>query len=220
MRHIEQHMKARSANMHGCESTTGSLAASRWTRRGTRAVAAAMSRFVPGASIVRRGVGGFWRSQSGSIAIEASLALAAMVAATAVLLEIVGALYEDDYMKRAARAAARSVALATASHGKAEDVTAIACQAIGRELGHGEDFPCELTWTLVVDTGLTPQDLLGGARPTSEERIGDMVRVRIEWQREGATLDGHGTDLDQPDEELRQVAVGVARAEPIGADRS
>ena len=163
----------------------------------------------------RHGLGGFWRSRSGSVAIESTMAVSGLVAALAVLMHVVTSLYESDYMDRAARAAARAVALVPDSYGNAGNLATIACNAIRRELVLDADFDCAFGWTLTIDTGLTPGDLLSGESPDPGDRTGDMVRVRIGW-----TQGADPTQPVQPDQAPDQVAVGVARTEPEPAGQS
>ena len=66
-----------------------------------------------------------------------------LVVGFAGLMEIVNASYADDRMARAARAAARSLALDPGADPKAN-----ACVAIRRELDLAEDFDCDTEWTL------------------------------------------------------------------------
>ena len=155
--------------------------------------------------ILRSGGIGFWRSQRGSLAIEATLAVSVLVLVVAVLFEAVMAVYEIDYMDRAARTAARAVALAPGSQGNASGVQTIACDAIKRELDLPASFDCTVGWTLTVDTRLTPQNLLAGASPAPANRTGDMVRVSIEWDSDLWT--GAGQTRSEH-------SVGVARTEP------
>ena len=53
----------------------------------------------------------FRRGQRGSVAIESALGITVLVISLAVVMEIVNAAYASDQMSRAARAAARSIAL-------------------------------------------------------------------------------------------------------------
>ena len=81
-----------------------------------------------------RSVRRFARGQCAAVAIEAGLGIAVLVVALAALMEIVGEVYTRDEMARAARAAARALAL---------DANADACVAIRRELNRGEGFDCD-----------------------------------------------------------------------------
>ena len=135
----------------------------------------------PGGSGVRRGairtlraaLQGFWTGERGSVALETALALLVLVVAFASVMEIVRDRYTDDRMARAARAAARSLAL---------DPTLDACAPIRRELNLANDFDCATaSWTLKVDRGVgidvlpAPLGLDASLTPVS----GDLVLVRI-----------------------------------------
>ena len=151
------------------------------------------------------------RARRGSTAVETAVAISALVFAFAGLMEIVHTAWVGDTMGRAARAAARAVALAP--EGNAGTLDSVACAAIRRELALAEDFDCGANWTLTVDTGLTPEALLDGENGT--EGDGDMVLVQIAWRREPWDLGGlparpHPEGAEPPP----AIAVGVARQEP------
>ena len=122
---------------------------------------------------VRAALQGFWTGERGSVAIETALSVLVLVVGLAGVMEIVHASYTDDRMARAARAAARSLAL---------DPTLDACGPIRRELDLAMDFDCAAaSWTLNVDRGVgidvlpTPLELDAVLAPVS----GDLVLVRI-----------------------------------------
>ena len=107
------------------------------------------------------------------MAIETAITMLVLVAGLAVVMEIVHTSYTDDRMARAARAAARSLAL---------DPTMDACGPIRRELDLANDFDCAAaSWTLKVDRGVgidvlpAPLELDAPLTPVS----GDLVLVRI-----------------------------------------
>lgn len=158
-----------------------------------------------------RSVRTFHRAQRGAVAIETVIAITVLVIAFAALIEIVRSAYVSDSMDRAARAAARAIAL-TPQVGT-RNVETVACAAIRRELGLAERFDCGARWTLTVDTGLTPSALQDRSSPGESEAAGNMVLVRIAWNRElwelGRLVPGENGD----DGEQRQLAVGVAHGE-------
>lgn len=131
----------------------------------------------------RRGTSGlgtairrFGRGEHGGAAIESAIAIAILVAGFAGLMEVVQASYTDDRMSRAARAAARALAL---------DPSADACGAIRRELGLAGDFDCGATWSLKVDCGVSASALPApGTLPATFDAsctpgTGDMVLIRM-----------------------------------------
>lgn len=153
-----------------------------------------------------RAVWFFWKARDGAAAVEAAAAITVLVVAFAGVMEIVRSAYVADTMERAARAAARAVALTP--NAEAGALGSVACAAIRRELHLDEKFDCSARWTLAIDTGLAPAALLqsgGGAE-------GDMVRVQIGWDPE--PLVGF---LDAPSEDeeegRREIAIGIARQE-------
>ena len=111
-------------------------------------------------------------------------------------MQLVGAVLDSDQVSRAARAAARSLAL---------DPAADACAAIRRELRLPASFACTSKWTLDIDRDLAPSNLpaeptddLDPANALAGTGSGNMVLVRI------GTLD------DPPD----LVSMALARHEP------
>ena len=140
------------------------------------------------------------------MAIETAIALLVLVVGFAGVIEIVQVSYTDDTIARAARAAARSLAL---------DPAADACAPIRRELDLAVDFDCNENWTLTVYRGVLPsalQDALGG---TVTQGTGDMVLVRIDWNRAAWSFGGVVPDADPADdtETVPMVAIGLARCE-------
>jgi hypothetical protein len=144
------------------------------------------------------------------VAIETAIALVILVVGFAVLMEIVQASYTDDRMSRAARAAARALALNPAAD---------ACAAIRRELHLAADFDCGTRWTLTVDHGVSPKTLPATLDAEATTGTGDMVLVRIGWNRELRSFGGllGDANADDGDESVPAVAMGLARCEP-GAD--
>ena len=149
---------------------------------------------------------GFGRARRGSVAIETAVAVSVLVFALAGLIEILHSAYVSDKMSRAARAAARAVAVAPEATGS-DALGNVACAAIRRELRLADDFDCGASWTLTVDTNLTPASLADGGETTD----GDMVRVRIAWNWQLGEFVSSFNDDNAPH---RRTAVGVARLEP------
>ena len=144
-----------------------------------------------------------------------------LVVGFAGLMEIVQACYTDDRMSRAARAAARVLAL----NPSADDATATAaaCTAIRRELRLAESFDCNTAWpTLKVHRGLSPSTLPATLDASVAPGTGDMVLVRIGWNREPLSFGGlvpdanaeEGTEDDEADTQtVSEIAIGLARCE-------
>ena len=153
------------------------------------------------------------------MAIETAIALVILVVGFAGLMEIVQASYTDDRMSRAARAAARALALEDPG---ADDRDAVACAAIRRELHLAEDFDCSTKWTLTVDHGVSPRTLPATLDAEAATGTGDMVLVRIGWNRKfrsfGRLLrDANTDDTDEnadSTDTVPAVAMGLARCEP------
>ena len=129
------------------------------------------------------------------MAIEAAVAVVVLVLGLAGMTEIVLASYADDRMGRAARAAARALAL---------DPTTDTCAAIRRELRLADAFDCDLSWSTKVFRGVSPSSLPDTLGSSDTEPTGDMVVVRIDSKPDG---DPSATDDEQT------VALGLARCE-------
>ena len=165
--------------------------------------------------IVQRGESaarGFWRARRASVAIEAALSMGTPIVAFAVLMEVVGAIYADDYMDRAARAAARAIAFEVNNQSDPAVLPDIACDAIKQELHLDSMFDCGQSWNLTIETALTAQDLLSGQPPANP--TGEMVRVTIGWHRTPLSFDA-AIHNNQQQGIPNEVAVAVARAEPV-----
>ena len=149
----------------------------------------------------------FLRVERGGVAVESAVAIAVLVVLFGGLVAIVHAAYTDDRMGRAARAAARAVALETNTSLSQAELASIACGAIRQELDLGTNFNCAATWTVTITTGLTPTALATGVN--SDGETGDMVLVelgwsQLPWARAAELLEGSGAGT----------ATGVARREP------
>ena len=149
---------------------------------------------------------GFRRSQYASVAIETAWALSMLVLAIAAFMEIAKERYAEDRMGRAARAAARAIALAPDAASAGTSLESIACAAIQRELDLDPNFDCGASWTLTVDGGLNPTELPGGPNEGSGTGVGPLFLVRIGWTREPWSLGGLMRGA--------AIATGLARSEP------
>lgn len=149
----------------------------------------------------------FFRVERGGVAVESAMAIAVLIVVFGGLMAIVHAAYTDDRMGRAARAAARAVALETDTSAGQAALVGIACEAIRQELDLEADFDCAATWTVIITTGLAPTALATGVNSGGE--TGDMVLVelgwgQLPWARAAEFLGGSGAGM----------ATGVARREP------
>ena len=171
----------------------------------------------------RRGaLGRFWRARDGATAIEGALSVSVLVIALAGLLGIVHTLYSADELGRAARAAARAVALLPAAPASVAALDEVACGAIRRELGLEASFDCAAAWTITIDAYATPEDLLAGTARGGDTALagenGDMILVRIARSDPFSPLawltpDANAQDPDAEDDDVSMVAMAVARNE-------
>ena len=156
----------------------------------------------------------FRRGEHGGVAVESAVAIMVLVVGFAGLMEIVNASYTGDRVARAARAAARVLALDPSA-----DPKATACAAIQRELELAEDFDCETAWwTLDVKLGVAPSALPATLDAGATTGSGDMVVVWIDWNRDVWSFDGPLLDANADDDAadagtVRMVAIGIARCE-------
>lgn len=168
---------------------------------------------------LRGPVRGFLREKRASVAIEAAIALTVLVLGFGALMEIVRASYADDRMGRAARAAARALAL---------DPTADACAAIRGELRLADDFACRTQSSSTqsssaqpngvsvrVDRGVNPTTLPATLDAAATTGTGDMVLIRIGWNRGPWTFGGLLRDANAASatSTVRMTAMGLARCE-------
>ena len=168
---------------------------------------------------LRGALRGFRRGERGATTIETAISIAILVVGLAGLMEIVDASYTADRMARAARAAARALAL---------NENADACAAIRREFHLADEFDCGAKWTITVDQGVSPTSLPATLDAGATAGTGDMVLVRITWTRDlwsfidavpeaNAVEDDTEIDDDEatPNPGLMTlVAIGLARSEP------
>ncbi len=153
--------------------------------------------------------GSFVYARRGAVAIESALAIMALMVVLAGLMAIAHTTYSDDRMGRAARAAARAVALVTDASATKAKLTEVACKAIKEELDLPDDFECNQTW-VKVSADLKPSTLEAGTNGNGD--AGDMVLVEIYWE---PTVWQQAVKALKDDE--RPVATGVARREPAEA---
>ena len=155
------------------------------------------------------------RGEHGGVAVETALALFVLVVAVAGVMEIVSNAYASDRMGRAARTAARAIAL---------DPGADYCAEIRRELRLDEEFDCEESWTVTVDRGVSAQALPATLTSDVTAGGGDLVLVRIAWsgspwfsnedQRTANAEDGDEGEASPSPGLMTRFAVGLARSEP------
>lgn len=172
-------------------------------------VATACGIFAPARPATRLpwGAKAFLGAGRGGVAVESALSISVLVLLFAGLMAIAHSVYGDDRMGRAARAAARAVALVADSSTAQTTLDSTACKAIRGELGLKDDFKCEEAWTVSVKANLTPSSLEAGANKAGVS--GDMVLVEIKWKQApwGQALSAlEGSDA--------RLATGVARREP------
>ena len=152
---------------------------------------------------------GFWRDCRGSVAVETAIAVSLLAIACAGVLEIVHSAWVSDRMDRAARAAARTIALAPDAD--AGSLKGLACRALREELDLGDGFDCNTKLSVRIDTNRSPETLLNGGGSDSDSTSGELVMVRIAWSG-GAWNAGVLTAGD--DEGARPFATAVAPIEP------
>ena len=198
----------RQAGRDAERNRAGKRPASAADRAASRAVSAASRAGTPAPgrlSMLLSRLAAFARSPGGGVAIESALSISLLLIVFGGLIAIVHAAYTDDRMGRAARAAARAVALDPSAAESA--LTAVACDAIRNELDLAGDFDCTGEWTLSVTTGVPPSSLAGGGNGGGQG--GDMVLVELGWEqapwsRAMRFMEGAGADA----------AIGVACSEP------
>ena len=163
---------------------------------------------------LRRAARGFLREKRASVAIEAAIAITVLVLGFGALMEIVRTSYADDRMGRAARAAARALAL---------DPAADACAAIRGELRLAGDFACSTQSSgaqssgvsVRVDRGVNPTTLPATLDAAATTGTGDMVLIRIGWTREPWRFGGILRDANAANATttVPMTAMGLARCE-------
>ena len=114
------------------------------------------------------------------------MAIAVLVVLFGGLMAIVHAAYTDDRMGRAARAAARAVALETDTSASQAALVGIACEAIRQELDLEADFDCATAWTVTITTGLSADGACHRRQFRWRNRRHGSGRTRV-----GASCPGH-----------------------------
>ncbi len=174
----------------------------------------------------------FLRERRAASALSSAAAIGVLVIGLAATIEIVRSAWSTDRMARAARTAARAVALMPDAAANAAALEAVACQAIRRELRLTDGEGCDEAWTISVDIYESPSAMLAGTVRSGPDAVpggenGDMVVVRIAWSRtnplawfvpdtEAEADDGTDTDgkTDAAESEtIRTIVIGVARNE-------
>ena len=152
-----------------------------------------------------RSVRRFARGQCAVAAIEAALGITVLAVTLAVLMEIVDEIYTSDQMARAARAAARALAI---------DAGADACVAIRRELNRGDDFDCGTELTVQDYLEVTPEMLPATLDAGAVGGGGELVLYTIAWEEPSwsfsAFLQGEGGQNAEPSS---RIVMGLARRE-------
>ena len=114
-------------------------------------------------SSAARGLGVFFRSRRGSVGLETMLTVTVMLVLCGGLMAIAYTAYSQDRMDRAARAAARAVALLPVAVAADEAaVKATVCDVLRVEFDLDSGTDCDATWTITIQTGLTTEDLANG----------------------------------------------------------
>lgn len=139
--------------------------------------------------------------------MESAIALVVLVVGFAGVIETVSTVYTEDRWARAARAAARLLAL---------NPSADACPAIRREADLADNFDCHDI--LTVSHRLSPSTLAATLDGEATDGTGDMVLVRIAWAREPWSISRllRDENTDEDTEPVSMVAMGLARSEPGG----
>lgn len=177
---------------------------------------------------MRAALGKFFLGVRGAAAIETALSVSALVVALAVLMQVVNTVFVDDQAERAARAAARALAL---------DPSTNPWGPVWEELHSNASHPCTTdwttadlgdcgNWTLAVIDDASPAALaaaLGPNPPASAPASGgDLVLVGL--SRSAASIPGVQSANASPGPNpgasrtvadlVGMDAIGVARREP------
>ena len=132
-------------------------------------------------------LGIFFRSRRGAVSVETVLTVTMMTFLCGGLMAIAHTAYSQDRMDRAARAAARAVALlppGVATNQAAVD-TAV-CDVLRVEFDLNNQSNCHAIWNISIETGLTTAALADGtsqastpANGTPSQAIGEMILIRV-----------------------------------------
>ena len=198
---------------------------------GRPAAAGARGRFLAPARGARQG---FWRGTRGAAAVETVVSMFILVSAFATLMNFVTSFYVEDELGRAARAAARSLAI-----NPGVDPWEAAWKEIDPSKVDTDKVPathCTTDWTatphlgtcggltLVVRRGVSPAALAAALdpdtpAPTGDAEEGELVLVGLSSQSSGSVpgvSDANANPPPDPTAEdlVKMEGVGVARREP------
>ena len=164
---------------------------------------------------LRAALGRFLLGTGGAAAIETAWAVAVLVVAFAGIATSVNSIFTDDAVGRAARAAARALAL---------DPDADPWKAVHYELDGGAPWQCTTDWSaadsgtcsgweLAVVHGVTPAALAAvlGAGPMPPSVDGGLVVVGL---ARGSSSHSQGSPWTVRDVVEQMDGIGVARVEP------
>ena len=111
-------------------------------------------------------LGAFLRARRASVSIASVLSITVMIFLCGGLMAIAHEAYSQDRMDRAARAAARAIALLPPSTAADEaQVNAVVCDVLRIEFGLEPTNDCSKVGPIHVSTDLTAADLAGGEPP-------------------------------------------------------
>ena len=132
-----------------------------------------------------RAAGRFAGGTRAVAALEAAISITFAALFFAALMQIVSTAFQADRLERAARAAARAVALLPSAPASAAALNTVACNAIRRELALDAGETCTGAWTVAIETYETPAALRDetprAAGGTIGGEDGDIVAVKISW---------------------------------------
>ena len=163
---------------------------------------------------MRGALGKFFLGERGAAAIETALSVSVLVVALAGIMQVVTTVFVDDQAERAARAAARALAL---------DPGADPWEPVREELHADANHTCTTDWTasdlgacdgwtLAVRHGVSPAALTVALDPDlpAPAAGGDLVLVGLSRQPANPNLGSSRTVAEL----VGMDAVGVARSEP------
>lgn len=127
----------------------------------------------------------FARETRGAAVVEAAIAITFATMFFAALMQVVSTAYTTDRLERAARAAARAVALLPSAPASDAALRTVACNAIRNELSLPATETCSEDWTFTVEAYEDPAALRAGTARGAGTAVGgddgDIVAVRISW---------------------------------------
>ncbi len=190
-----------------------------------RTVAPARRRAGTGAGTGTAAVAGFFRGVRGAAAVETVLSISVLVTAFALLMSFVSDFYAEDGLDRAARTAARSLAIKP---------DADPWEAVWQELDPNVDFTtCGTDWTaaalgtcdgltLAVVKGVSAAALaaaIDSGTPAPADPAGELVLVGLSRSSSGfipgvANANANPPPNPSAGDVVRMDGIGVARSEP------